>query len=471
MNTENQMDEKKKLALGELLNTANAVVKRVISTYDANQSYKLNLKNLRSRKAAPLEQCATFLGLTPRDEEGKKLYQNLSILTDRIILKIEALFEMKCGDCDEMYRNTLQDKPPLHCRLCLQGSHNCESMKKKYDILKPLMDAGELPDGFSWLCHECLKKNQTDNLKPPPKADAKTVNTENLPAVPEEEEEGGEEEEEEEEERESPRRGRGNENHPTRASKDRSQISKDNICQAYKRRQCPHGRKGDLLIDGKKCQGDHPPRCRRFGNFGPNEKGGCNKGQRCRFWHPRICNDSMKNRRCINEECTFFHLKGTARGVNKEKHPRAQEAAYKLPELPKLLLKRAADEPQQRLRFSSITSNYTPYPPTISSKRATAENGNMDTDPSSFLLQKLEEMKDSIVNRMEDQLSNLRASIPEIVRSMMPPPHAQPAQLPHAQPAQLPLPNPHYHPSMLPNMMLHPMMSQPQRQQFHGSSY
>ena len=455
------MDDQKKLALGELLNTANHVVKRVISTYDANQSYKLNLKNLRSCKAPPLEECATFLGLTPRDDDGKKLYQNLSILIDRIILKIEALFEMECGDCHEMYRNTLQDEPLLHCRLCLQGSHNCESMKRKYDSLKPFMEASELPEGFSWLCHECLKKNQTDNLKPPSKAVAKTADTGKLEAVLEKDEEEHEEEEEEEdeEERESPRRGRGNENPPIRAPKDRAQTSKDNICQAYKRRQCPHGRKGDLLINGEKCQSDHPPRCRRFSNFGPNAKGGCNKGQSCRFWHPRICKDSMKNRRCINEDCTFFHLRGTARGVNKEKPYRAEEAVKKVSELPPLT---EADEPQQRLRFNSMTSNYTPYPPTIY-KRAKAENGNMDTDSSSFLVRMLEEMKNSIVNQMDDQLSNLRASIPEIVRSMMPPPHAQPAQLP--------LPNPPYQPTMLPNMMLHSMMSQPQRQQFHGSSY
>ena len=128
--------------------------------------YNFNLKNLKACKAAPLEACAKLLGLAPRDEDNKKLYQNLGILSDRIILKIEALFEIDCDDCKETYRNKLGDTPPLHCRLCLQGSHSCEAIQKKLEAYKPIVDAGGTPTGIVWLCHECLKKNHLDVLRP-----------------------------------------------------------------------------------------------------------------------------------------------------------------------------------------------------------------------------------------------------------------------------------------------------------------
>ncbi|CAL8282943.1 unnamed protein product [Gadus morhua 'NCC'] len=140
--------------------------RRVITAYNPDQKYKVNLKNLKACKAAPLEACAKLLGLAPRDEDNKKLYQNLGILSDRIILKIEALFEIDCDDCKETYRNKLGDTPPLHCRLCLQGSHSCEAIQKKLEAYKPIVDAGDTPTGIVWLCHECLKKNHLDVLRP-----------------------------------------------------------------------------------------------------------------------------------------------------------------------------------------------------------------------------------------------------------------------------------------------------------------
>ena len=151
--------------MGELLNNAEPTARRVITAYNPDQKYKVNLKNLKACKAAPLEACAKLLGLA-RDKDNKKLYQNLGILSDRIILKIEALFEIDCDDCKETYRNKLGDTPPLHCKLCLQGSHSCEAIQKKLEAYKPIVDAGDTPTGIVWLCHECLKKNHLEGSHP-----------------------------------------------------------------------------------------------------------------------------------------------------------------------------------------------------------------------------------------------------------------------------------------------------------------
>ena len=69
----------------------------------------------------------------------------------------------------------------------------------------------------------------------------------------------------------------------------------------------------------------------------------------------------------------------------------------------------------------------------------------------------LEEMKDGILTHMEDQIKDLRSSIPQIVQSMMP------------QLAQMPPMNPSYPPMMMPNTMLPQRM--PQHVQYPGSSY
>ena len=95
--------EHHKSVIGGLLNTADALTKKVISAYNPAVLYKTNLLNIKRHDAAHLEAAATYLGLTVRDDEDKKLYKNQEILSDRIILSIEALFETTCTECDEVY--------------------------------------------------------------------------------------------------------------------------------------------------------------------------------------------------------------------------------------------------------------------------------------------------------------------------------------------------------------------------------
>jgi hypothetical protein len=250
--------EKKKIVLGSLLNAAGAAAKRVISSYSPEKTYKANMKALKACKAAPLEECATLLGFTCR-EADKKLYRNITILTDRIILKIEALFEIHCDDCHETYSNTLEDEPPLTCRLCMQGSHNCDPVKEKMKTLKPIMEAENLPSGMVWLCHECKKKNDLSFLQPVmPTTLANNQGAENNPEEDDIDKDEEEEEEEEEERRISPRRGRDLNDAIPKDAIPKDVTSKENVCEMYKRRQCPHGRTGKTLVEGLPCSKSHP---------------------------------------------------------------------------------------------------------------------------------------------------------------------------------------------------------------------
>ena len=91
-------------------------------------------------------------------------------------------------------------------------------------------------------------------------------------------------------------------------------VAKDqNVCLQYKKGKCPHGLKGNNLVDGKQCEFMHPRYCPRFCSFGNQNKGGCKKGARCQLVHPVLCKYSVKKKLCTNLECTFIHLKGTRR--------------------------------------------------------------------------------------------------------------------------------------------------------------
>ena len=66
------------------------------------------------------------------------------------------------------------------------------------------------------------------------------------------------------------------------------------LCQRYRRGQCPHGLRGNKLIDGKKCAYAHPPKCRKFCSAGVDKRFGCRNGKKCKFLHPILCQSSGK---------------------------------------------------------------------------------------------------------------------------------------------------------------------------------
>ena len=85
------------------------------------------------------------------------------------------------------------------------------------------------------------------------------------------------------------------------------------VCEGYKRNHCKHGRDGKTEVDGVTCKHLHPKKCFPWLNAGTNSKHGCNKGKDCDYYHPILCRNSVRDRMCLNAECTFAHLKYTKR--------------------------------------------------------------------------------------------------------------------------------------------------------------
>lgn len=141
--------ESERLAIGELLTgTDEPVVRKVLGSYSSAASHAINTEQIKSHTARPVEACATYLGLENlRDTDDKKLYKNLTILSEWVVLRIESHFELQCQDCDVTYRNPFGERPLLRCLLCFQGSHNCNKMKDRAEAFTDLQNRGLMPAG------------------------------------------------------------------------------------------------------------------------------------------------------------------------------------------------------------------------------------------------------------------------------------------------------------------------------------
>ena len=442
------------IVLGELLNQAEPVAKRVISAYNADTIHLVNLKNMLKYDANQLEACAKYLGFIVRDEDEKKRYSNKQMLCDRVILKIESLFDTHCDECDQTYRNTLTDEPHFTCRVCMQGSHNCENFLKKKEACDE-MPKDNKPVGAVWLCHECLKKNDLRLAPAPTKAKILDNSKTEIPVEQETTEraeyvaeEDGDENTVYKYDRESPRRGRYTEN----------SSSNSNVCELYKSRKCPHGLTGKRLIRGERCPKNHPPRCHRYCRHGEDPKMGCKFGPECRYYHPKLCRQSVLRRVCLNPDCTYNHLKFTRRSDN----PRPDD--YPRPEQPQrpergFLLSRsqrnerenhwqhrefdANNRPAPRARFDSIGSAYNTYTTTLDTRQPRTRKDSVTQRDNSFLERLMENLKEGIISQMNDKISQLRTEIPSLIlesnqwdNPSQPPRQQVPLQLSSQHPVQ-----------------------------------
>ena len=125
--------------------------------------------------------------------------------------------------------------------------------------------------------------------------------------------------------------------------------------------------------------------------FGNNKKLGCTKGTECNFFHPVLCRNSLVNRRCVKDECTFTHLKGTKR------HPESDDA-------PK----------EQTVSQGQTPQSHSKRPPTDSSTNTTPTQKAQEKN-SSFLESLIADLKASFDQKFQ-----------QIEQRLQSPPYPQP---------------------------------------------
>ena len=287
--------------VGNLLRQSNESVKNVISAYDIYVDMDRNEMNLSKFQVLFLDQCADYLQIKTHCE-GRKLY-NKKNLVRKIVFRIESLKPMDCPECSSMYKLDIKETPLCTCARCCKGSHNCSVIREF---------RSSLPDtvmrGFVWLCPVCIGKMEFAEEKLVESSETLDPN-ENLSV-------GDSNETREVDHMHAETNADTSPGTNTARNGVVGERERLNICYKYKRANCPHGIRGNRLINGRKCQYAHPVSCKRYCSFGFQGNAGCKRGKDCTFYHPVLCKFSVKNRLCLNEDCSYVHLKGTARKEN-----------------------------------------------------------------------------------------------------------------------------------------------------------
>ena len=340
--------------MGALFLDADEISEQVLSSYPIDSSSDDKEKSLSKFSVSHLENCAKLLKIALKDSTGKKLFNKKSLVI-QMILCIESLMPAQCEECSSTYRINIGDQPLFKCHICLRGSHNCDQLKKMSASLSNLRVAGII-----WLCGSCSVAHSgtpplIGDVSPPP---VNIVETSNSAA------EGG----------------------PTVDVRNPPIVNGGPIpqqggvaaviCKKYKKGNCPHGLRGNKLVNGQKCPHQHPRSCNKFCAFGSRGPRGCNRGASCQYFHPMLCRLSLRSRECTNEKCTFVHLKGTIR----------KPAAMSLP-------------PESG-------------PNSVESQ---VRNRDQSSTPSPFL--KLENLIEQMDSRYQQQITQLQSQLDVILRA------------------------------------------------------
>ena len=304
-----------KTAVGLLLMRADELTKRVLTAFDPSAKRSANIKALNSFNLDILEPCANFLGINLSDSEENKLFTKESLI-NRIILGIRALLPSQCSDCNQQYTVVLDSEvPPVFtCHMCYQGSHDCDTIKSLHSALGST--STKLLSGHVWLCSECHGSSIPVKLRKSKSRHNSVSRNDTLSRIRDELQNL----EVESTANEPPGPVVTTEPNALVNSELQSELSirvrsltKVNICQKYKSGKCPNGVRGNKLVNGSKCEKEHPKRCFKYCRYGDKHRHGCKEESSCEYFHPSLCKFSVQKRICTNKDCTFVHLKGTRR--------------------------------------------------------------------------------------------------------------------------------------------------------------
>ena len=291
-----ECDARNKDIIAQLINSApSEEIKQVIRGFDVDKDGTdiYNFISQKFRKARIVE-TALFLHIIA---DGK----TVKVLAKEIIRKIDTSLLEKCAKCLQYYQVETSAISSAKCSSCGQGCHE--------DCYKELTQLFSEFPGVEFKCIRCTKP--IGDVAPQPHRPSKEITVTDAEEV----DENTTAEEQHDQQGHPPPPNQQQQDHQPLPDQ-RQQGQPVNVipkCNKYRRRECPHGASGKILVDGNKCAFSHPRRCRRYCNNGNHAKYGCIKGESCEFLHPLLCRYSVRNRVCTNLECKFTHLKFTRR--------------------------------------------------------------------------------------------------------------------------------------------------------------
>ena len=337
-------------------------IRDCLRCYDISKSTAHIERKMHGISVSNLVSTMTYLGVP-----GQECYVKAAIIRN-LVCRIENLLPDTCFICDSEYTIAKDEVPLLKCAFCGQGIHSpcllqmLEVPPEHQDSFGPdevqkRINPCNLP-GFFYICHCCEKEkipsDDDGKKKSHSNRDESPIRTNDVGDAGHPIRDGGGEAAEDpvaaahasgavsregeslteaedliRRERMASRpcgptdqwqgQQRGNRNHSdnTRLNqrpndyRDRSdqrvEAIRTHICSFYRRGTCRFG------ISGKGCSRSHPKPCRKLLQHGNKSPRGCSEGSKCPKFHPQICSSSLTRGECLNEKCTFPHVKGTRR--------------------------------------------------------------------------------------------------------------------------------------------------------------
>ena len=438
-------------ALGDfLVKTDKVSIKNVLGEFDKDKTVSQNIAKLKETYSGnDLQETIAYLKLNYSSEYPvaentlSNKNRNKEKYSEDIAKFLDFVKPSQCLSCKVNYipaaENSAGHEPK--CYLCQRPSH---AVCHKETVIKPDI-------GLIFLCTECISvkaaKQLSEELQ---KAEPK------LPAD-NEKPDPGQQPPQPTDSREKPRSEPATEND---GNKEEETQHNQQDCPLYQKRSCPHGLTGKRHINGKPCPYKHRRLCYYYSQHGPS---GCRFKNKCRFFHPEICQNSTKLHMCLNRSCKEFHIPGTRRY--------AQEHQLTNNEAPKTAQSESSHRPPGRQ-----SNPQSPW--SWSTRHQQAELKPEHQQPSrdseaneavSFLDKYFASMKESLSKSILENIQNIRPQ-PQLLL-MQPPnqnPHAPPHQL-FTQPEttqnqnQIHVQNPRQQEPAIPNQT-HPHMFNQQQQ-------
>ena len=402
----------------------------VISSYTIGQPDNEIRKKLDKLLLPPLKDAAAYLGLTV---DGDKLKYKKDIIT-AIIQRIETLLKELCGVCGEYYNNKITDEPQFKCLICQQGCHQ-PCFDEMNTVLKDFK--GEAKNAFHFICTACYSNYDSATTPKEKSSPTKQVATtsahqqqtppqplddqQNHPKPPATQQQPPATQQPPNEQNlsQQPPAPQQNPNQPPVTQQNQPEV-RAQICNKYRRRECPHGASGKNLIDGKQCEYSHPRRCRRYCHNGTHPKFGCTKPD-CEQLHPKLCKYSVRNRVCTNLDCKFTHLKFTRRYdpfQSTEVNTNTNSSNYYDPQ--------RQYQPTYYPQQQSNQQHHQPYADAMQQPHPTQQTTQPQQADMGFLMK--------FVQHVKDELQNQKAQMIEINQRLVNKPSNPAPQIPVIQP-------------------------------------
>ena len=325
-------------------------VREVLRLYSPDNSYvkQMSIFNSSRCKKSDLIKTLQFLGVSNvswKDQKKKDCAHKLHY-------RIQNLMPEECGVCKEMYVVKKNDPCLLSCSICgHEVHHKCyESLFKKNNDGSSVVETMKMVRGFHHLCPSCeddiipddklptskssccsktattvaTTKAEPKTTPPPTTAAPVTPKTTppKTPTVPTAAEDSTTTEQQQQQQSgesssfSSPPVDEGDTSQSSEGDLQNEQKNletKTQTCKHYKNNKCRFG------ISGKDCPFLHPKRCSKLMNHGTRANKGCNKGNKCKDFHPKMCPLSISKSECFDASCTLCHVKGTKRHPPKPK--------------------------------------------------------------------------------------------------------------------------------------------------------